>query len=383
MVDNADYRRAVAYLRSAQRQAYLSRGINPEGLISDSSEHLEDFLRRAFATFRQGDDQSLDDFVAANKNEILGSREYAPSPYEDLGSFAILRSLTVDLRRSLDDFEIKLAKEPIFGTLPSGNINGVALSFPNSAYWLIVFETGLFGFANLFCKAVANVLPLLGETLDGGLQFSIEPSLINEAIDRDPELLERFSDVLFSYVIGGDPYLAQPYLPHKNRIALIEALCNGMELFVVGHEYGHCCAGHLDEVDDLTQSSEAVWGREYVADAIGLMLTIRSMQRKGFDLALSIAGMEMWFICVHVIEKTVGILSGDAEKFSISMTHPPALARRESIRRRLREQVDEGFEGAEQLGDNIFHVVEAMWLRLMPMAQELYRTGQRPHAIWS
>lgn len=389
MDDDADYRRAISYLKSAQRAACLKRGMDPRPFTSGFAEGLKDFFSAAFDMYGNTATQSFEDFVAEIRKAISDESERSASEYEHVGSYFILQQLIRDLRTSIDEFKLELCKEPIFGTLPSGNINGVALSFSNSRYWLIVFEVGLFGFANLFCKAVANAFPSVGDKQDEKLTFSIEPHMVVEEIENNPDLIKKFADVLFSYVIEGDPHQAEPYLPKKDRIPLIHLLCRGMELFVVGHEYGHCLAGHLERINEVELSSapdrpnSEVWEKEYEADIIGAMLTIKTLQRDRFDLALSIAGIEMWFICVHVVEQAVGILSGGSSNASKSVSHPPALDRRDTIRMILREQFDSDFEDACRLGENLSNVVEIMWSKLIPLAQQLYRDGHRPHQIWS
>src|SRR5260221_5359099 len=51
-------------------------------------------------------------------------------------------------------------KKIVFGTLGTGDVNGMAVGFDNPEYQIIVLDDGVFGYVNLLSKAILMALPL-------------------------------------------------------------------------------------------------------------------------------------------------------------------------------------------------------------------------------
>ena len=154
-----------------------------------------------------------------------------------------------EIEKVIKDKNISLAQSPLFGTLPTGRVNGIVISVPQSKYFIILIEEGLFGFANLASKAITRAFPLKKSDKEGYATFSTEDADWMEEIDSNPDRAEKFAELLFAYLIGGDPHRSTPYLPEPQYDNLASAMRSAMELFVVGHEYGHIVSGHLSGGD--------------------------------------------------------------------------------------------------------------------------------------
>jgi hypothetical protein len=102
-----------------------------------------------------------------------------------------------------------------------------------------------------------------------------------------------------------------------------------MELFIVAHEFGHVYAGHLGPLlkavsnagDDLLKTATASQRLEYEADSIALALTLLTMQRRGYDLALSYIGPYLFFSGLSLLDRYHEIKEGPITEAG-STEHP-------------------------------------------------------------
>jgi hypothetical protein len=159
----------------------------------------------------------------------------------------------------------------------------------------------LFLFALLLSKAVARAMPLR-PTEDTGFSFSTDKDHIRQRIDSDDSVVHRFADVLLAYAATGRPGNAEQYFPEAHYGRLAEVLRNSMELFVMGHEYGHIILGHLSQAESTESTPSGAeeirysWTQEYAADFVGANLMLRAMLRDEYDAPLSYWGADFFLV---------------------------------------------------------------------------------------
>jgi hypothetical protein len=242
-------------------------------------------------------------------------------------------------------------------------------------------------------KAIAAAFPYKGQKADG-MAFSADEQDIRRQLATIPEIRERFFDVLAAYVVAGHPHAARPYLPDPQVSLVASSLRSSMELFVLGHEYGHLLAGHLDDrntcaamLPDVDAKEIATsWKQELEADAIGLELMLCAQMKKGWDLALSFWGADFFFGCIDVVERAVGILRDGKEEMSLSPTHPPTALRRKTIRDLLRHSLKNeqsaAAEAAIQLSEIVHRIVDELWLAVRPVFLRMRADAVNPAGFW-
>jgi hypothetical protein len=84
-----------------------------------------------------------------------------PSRFERADTYAIISGLAADIEKTAAEFGIQLPSRPTLGTLPLGQLNAMAIRVPDTRDFIIVFQTGVFGFLNLLSKVVAASMPSL------------------------------------------------------------------------------------------------------------------------------------------------------------------------------------------------------------------------------
>jgi hypothetical protein len=229
---------ARSHLEHLQEGVYRSLGIDPEKHAYMEPTFRDTFLREFYEKCGPSD-LSFDEFRAiTEKAWDLGYAD-APSRYEHPYWYSLVKRQAGSIEKEIAAAELKLATPVIFGTLPTGRVNGYALSVPDNPFRIIVLEEGLFGFANLMCKAIATALPpasLKNDCEEQRINFSTDISKIRSHIRSNPAISQRFLECLLAYVVVGHPHAAPPYLPDRNIAALSAVMRQSMEMFVLAHE---------------------------------------------------------------------------------------------------------------------------------------------------
>jgi hypothetical protein len=299
-----------------------------------------------------------------------------------------------DLEASARKLGMPVGDRPIFGTLPLGRLNAMAIRVPESDEHIIVFQDGVFGFVNLVMKAVAAAFPV--ESSSGeGIRFSLKPGDVDRSIEQNPEPVRRLADFLLAYIMEGHPHHAEQYWlrdPHSTLAAIFRSTA---ETFIMGHEYGHIAAGHLtirqqdveQQLGDTTvEVLPLAWRQEIEADYIGMTLTVQTMHDvRQMDLALSYIGIDLLFSTIDLVERAMGTLLGVDPTTVLHDSHPPPSARRDVMRNHL-EDIGVGPEaaaGAVGLAETATATLDRMWDRIEPYFGELHRRGEQPALIWS
>jgi hypothetical protein len=390
---NTERQKAALYLEQLQRKVYQNLKVPPPVSYFHSQEGRDfndKFLLKFYKSLGGTEGEAFEVF----RQKILEDQQNAikdtPTIYEEPAWHSLLKRMCEEIENVLRSRGVEAFQSPIFGTLPTKRVNGMAIAVPKSSYRIILFENGLFGFANLVCKAVARAFPLNPE--DGGeIEFSTSNEDWEKELSEHPEICERFLDVLMAYLIYGDPHRAKSYLPDRKYDVLTSILRDSMELFILGHEYGHIVSGHLEQentqkakplADDVSEIPTD-WQQEFEADVRGLELMLAVMMNKGYDLALSFWGADLFFGCIDLVERSLSILREGTVTENLSDTHPPTLLRRELLREVLRNSSPEQYaEGAIQLSTIIQGILEYFWVFCEPILKKAYEAKTEIAPIW-
>lgn len=274
---------------------------------------------------------------------------------------------------------------PIMGSLPSGRLNAMAFIVPETRDHVVLFESGLLGFANLFTKAIAQLFEV--ESFAEGkwkarLQQAEGPGVENAA--------DRLVDVLQAKAIRGEPLAAKPYLLDGQHQCVADILRDAFELFVMGHEIGHVCLGHLSEATVIRsaigdrQVDEVNYGYEceFAADRFGLGVAMNAATE---DPRLLFCGSDMFFVGIDLLERSVSILAyGEEKPLSRSRTHPPINRRRDGLRRELMSRLDNATaQEIVAFSERLSAQVEKAWHSRVHVWHEMRRDGIQPALKWA
>jgi hypothetical protein len=300
-----------------------------------------------------------------------------PTPYEDPNLYAVLLEMSDSIETALKSRNLTVPRL-LLGTLPTGTTNAQTFPFSQTQQ-IIIFERGLFDFAFHMSKISASVFPSI-DPRTGWFSTKVD---VDAAVDAHPDLLDQVNRILHAYLVQGDPRTIPSYALDNSRLMTAGVLLRSLELFVLGHEYGHFVASPSDNLGpnpSRDPSIRANWDKEYGADIVGLSLMAGVIG----DMTLTLWGAVQFFVCMEVFDRCRSILTkGSFDPKATSPTHPPHLVRGQQLRVFLREERSgPETEKAIQLADQL----DSFWSRLWQVAEPdwiaKYKQGVRPSIIW-
>lgn len=310
--------------------------------------HLPDEERVFWETDPRASPLILEDVVSRNPSAFSREelQEYVqtiaalvlPTRYDSPSAFSLLDDLVKEVQGETVKLGLDLDAFPHYATVPTGMVNAMAVPLPGAGKPFLLFDGQLFLFCHLVSKIYAQCLDVTshGETQ----QFSMRPELVQAKLARSPEVFNRLADVLVAVLKKGGPSSSKPFPVDVASTGMATCLRKSMEIFVVAHEFGHVYAGHLNDAlaplraihaaSDLPQAHR----QEFEADYIGLVLTLLVLGKQGYDVALSIIGVKLFFAALDLLSRYAQFLKvGRRGKFvsTPSATHPSNQARRAAL----------------------------------------------------
>lgn len=131
-----DLEEAVAFLewlqkRSAERDSWLPPDFSRFG----RKQFVKQFAE--YAVSKLGDIPP-EQKAAVVKQFISDFDTETFSRYEDPMTFAFIKRMTAKINKICDSRNIRLDRQPLFGSLATGRINGMAININNRKYYLIL-----------------------------------------------------------------------------------------------------------------------------------------------------------------------------------------------------------------------------------------------------
>jgi hypothetical protein len=314
-----------------------------------------------------------------------------PTPYEHPMYYPVLTQIVTSIAEGAARWKMQNIIPPtlLFGTLPTGSINASATPVPDSDDNLVLFDFGLFQFTGEMAKILARLIPAKSTFRE--LRFNMgaaqEPQY---AVDRQPDLIAHFGEVLYGYLVEGNPR-RMPTIPlgGRDQHLLAGGLMDSSRSFVLGHELGHLISRHLSARTALrrligqlnTVEIYRSWEDEFEADHWGFNYE----QTRRLSLEWALVGSTLFFSCIGAVERCLIALSYgrlDLENRG-SQTHPPAGERLSRLQGIVEERCDP--KDAREIlewSNYIDALMYALAERVCPSFRQLHLNGIRPAAQW-
>ncbi|MEV6632070.1 hypothetical protein AB0M54_15100 [Actinoplanes sp. NPDC051470] len=373
---------ADQFLEQLQAETYARLGITPD------FESLSAPPGMAVTVWEQSLGRPLTP-AEVREAEAFPTADYAmrPTKFEHPFAYAMMRTLTRHIEKVLADHDIGLPSRPRFGTLATGQVNAMTVAVPGGGH-LVLLENELLTFANLICKAIVLACPAT-EAEDGWFGFSTEAPA---HLDEDDTAVVRFTETLLAYLVDGRPAAAPQYLLGSWRQQIVTSLLrDAVELFVVGHEYGHIIGGHLGSARLRSagvvpvEQVDYAWQQEYEADYIGVHLGVLAMREKiEVDADYAFCGFEIFFSALDIMDRAASLLQFGDESARRLGSHPPSFDRRATLRDSAVRLVG-GDESGHPLGLGRAYaaVLDTLWERARPAVVRARRHGVRLAPMWT
>lgn len=369
MGNTIDQHKAVKYLEEIQEGSLLERfGVEyaEEYKRQFNNNEKTDFFEEFIKTQKTASDKEKE-VLREEFNKSFHSAVIL-TKYEVPHSAILLNTLFAKIEAAAKRIDYHIDKRPIVGTAFSISFNAFAIRVPDTTENIIVFESELFTLCNLLAKIIASCLPDF--IIDGKVSFSYTKDRIENHIKTNPIISRRFFDFVDNAILDKQPNNTKQYFLTDNAGRLHYELLNSLELFIVGHEYGHIYAGHLDKAilvksmigDNEFSKLKPDWQMEYEADFHGVNLLVNSDESRNL-LPFSILGPELFFTFLDITERAYSLIYEGKEIRSLGGDkHPPTYDRRNSIRDMLNRGLPKDELNAYQVGGEFLeNVLEILW----------------------
>lgn len=291
--------------------------------------------------------------------------------FENVTTFTILQTLFEDIEKTAKRIGLETKTRPTIGTALSKEYNAFAEKVPETNEHIIVFEGEIFTLCNMLAKLIALCLPDF-KIVDNHVSFNLSIDRIENHIKTNKLLQERFADLVYNIIFLGQPNKTQQYYIPEIFLKLNYELLSSIELFIVGHEYGHIYYEHLNDGNivkhprrDKIRYSERIrpnWIMEYEADTIGLILLLNTINKDSL-YPFCLLGPELFFTFLDIEERAINLYKKGIEKRSFgSNSHPPNVERRKRIREQIEIALPKQFlESYKDLSGFLENAIECLW----------------------
>lgn len=266
----------------------------------------------------------------------------APTAAENPVGYSILRDIVEDVQQAMARLNLRMPEAVAFGTLPTGQINGIACAVPAGGL-IVAIDDGLFTFVHSLAKAVAVFYKAtMGPD---GLEIKLTESNLAQAVETNEEGNLRWLETLIAAFVIKSPDHAPLRPITDDRIHLVHMLVNSVEVFVVAHEFGHLILGHYERnafgserhliTDTEVKQLNTLQKDELEADRLGLKLLREHHKKLGYH-SIDHTLAAIWFFC--------GCLLILEEMYGQDSKHPPALLRSRALLQQLVEEEGSGMK---------------------------------------
>jgi len=308
---------AERFLEALQRRVYASAGRTAE-----DCQRREWIGRLAVLPVRlrqKAAELAPDEFTRYCQAvaDALAQDEAAPRPtaFERPHQYAILRELKERVEQAAERLALDLPMSPVLGTLPTRLLEPLMLPVPTSDEVVLVLDGGLLTCAHTLAGALALAVPF---ELVEHEAFVPAPPPAGWERDIDPagEASRQFIDLVLGVAASG------PAGAPAGRIGtatepMAVVLCDAMETFLVGREYGRLVHG-----DHLVAPVERRWvhgqpcdafrwtpSQELDADIVGLALVVSAAIDRGESARLAWWGVDTLLATFDLLERVVRCFS--------------------------------------------------------------------------
>lgn len=321
---------AYALLESLQEDV-IRLGSPRQREIYKNIKNNQELVRKLAEDLEKRDNASKGEATVTAKDANLIQRKLMslklPTKYEDPAAYFILFEKITQVEEAIKELKLPLATQPKFGTLPTAEINALKVPVPKSEDNLVILHTQTFSFNHEMTKAI---LPTIGIELGDGKSYSFNTSAESalQIIRSKPAIRVYFLQNLLDFLMIGVP--AQHTFTDQTYDPFLVELVSAMELFQVGHEYGHVIRQHpasgtnkLQLVPDSNGKSSSVvvsvinrsWTNELEADSLGFKIMVQAQKKNPNSLRVyAMTGAIFFLACMDILERAEYVLEHGKER---------------------------------------------------------------------
>lgn len=341
--------------------------------------------------------------------------------FEMPGAFGLLSRLYDEVASSAANVGLTIPVKPALGSFPFKSVNAQSIVAPGIPRPMILFNYKMFELAHEMTKVLLESASTLKEN---ALDFS-RPSFL-KTIQADPTLVEYFIRLTYEFL----QFRTTQHRFAKTALGPLSEIRDGIELFIMAHEFGHVARQHgvagagplqigfASGTETITGAKGAIWNwrQEVEADHIGFIILgdIAKRRTEGGSGNLILLGPSLYFKIREMLTRAQQVInqnsssvaevpSKDREIYHMlvgsvlktsanpdsaaesemekrfATTHPPASLRLETAKSRLNEMAAAGSiqQRTVALNEAMIARLDAFLQISLPTFQTLHEQGIR------
>jgi hypothetical protein len=372
-----DKQAAEDYRRQRQAASAKITGYKPISLAEQmkwTEENREVLLKliRGAGPPRQDEEDILETY----KQSLLGTSH--GSQFDDVSARRIIELVIGQIEEVCLEQGIPTHAGVVYGSdAMLGLVIGQRAVLETEAS-IIEVSIHFLSFINRIARLLARTIPYQ-QVSDDEIRVWRDIEALRDVLRRDIDLVHDWSEALTSFAaVGVQPQ--GPTVPLNDaQNAIRTLLLRAIELFAIGHEYGHHSMRH-GRVTSSEDSVTAAFQDEYSADLFGrgCSMVIGAREDEDNFYAVSGAGGVLILGSLELVRRVRAVLETGRDEPPPRSHHPPYLERVANLARLDEKLHEDNREQAAEYRQFVVGALEAVWEFVKPIVLEYHRSGIRP-----
>lgn len=355
-----DFRRQI--FESARRSSVFET-VDHKSIKSWLEGNDDCLLKIAESVGAKGEE--VNTLINDHKRMILHKIETNP---DDPHIIVILERIVGLIEKSCAELQSPIHTGIAFGSDPRISLGAWQSKVPLTRSSIVSVGAFFIEFCSILSKAIAFSLPY--QKIDNGmLVVSNDPKKVMEHIKSDSDVLRYWVKFIISYALFDRSVIAERRYVHPIQGATRMYFLDAMELFAIGHEYGHHLANHGVSEFGIIPSQEKLFEQEFEADFFARVISAHhGMKSEPPNIyAVSGAGAIVLLSVLEMVDRAKMINSLGHDQLPISSTHPKQSKRFLEFRK-ADQFLPKSFQAASYDSRQCFEVIcEDLWELIRPI----------------
>jgi hypothetical protein len=294
--------------------------------------------------------------------------------FDDVNVYLIMRRVLAEIEDACRILKIPtrggvvFGASPILGQRPQQSPVSLAEGFS-----IVNVSMSFLPFCDLISAVLAHTL------VCDPLQQSIsnDPDEVKARLAANPQIVDRWARIIvFCAIYDLHPPKEDLPLSDMEKYAY-GCLLRAIEIFALGHEYGHHILDGLHEsIEDKSDPIADEHGADFIGQ--GISKVIGGRERPPNEYAISGVGAVVILGALQLVLRAKSMLEMGHDMLPTSTSHPTFADRIEVIGTVHANEPTDLQAAFQQRRANFVEVLEIVWTRLRPHLKSLHEAGIRP-----
>jgi len=366
-----DYRRYLQEI-DARHSGFVS--ITKSEFLAWADANYDELIKLAINSGSSPEDAPAN--VAKYLEDVRGAPEL--SKHDDVNVNMIMRRVLSEIEDACRTFDIPTRGGVVFGASPvlgqEPRLSPVSLA---EGFSIINVSISFIPFCDLIATLLAQTL-----VCDPSRQIiSDDPDEVKARLATNPELVQRWLRTL-AFCATHD------WHPPKEDISLTEMesytrirLLRAIELFALGHEYGHHVLEHgiHGSTEGISDSISAEHDADFIAQGVSKIIGLK--EEPPNDYAIAGVGAVVILGALQLVHRAKRMLEANDDTLPTSTSHPTFADRIAHIGTVLANEPADYQAIFSERRDHFVEILEIVWANIKPKLTQLHDAGIRPRPL--